>query len=208
MTARWSIPFDELTPEQQDAAAAVDPQFKRTARHRDMKPANAKHPCTCKGSCRGSAGLNPEWYCVMEAKDAPEGQRALDRRARSPYTGTGAKRGMSRNEQRFEAYLAEQRTAGRLSAWSYEVLRVKLPARKATAVLDFVVRATGWAGYSGLVVVEVKPRDKATGTPYFGPKGRLRIKLVAESLAGLEVPVLVAWPCGGGWSLEQIASAS
>lgn len=128
-------------------------------------------------------------------------------RARSAYTGSGQKRGMSRNEQRFEAYLHDLKLAGRVTSWSYEVLRVKLPAHHATALLDFVVRASGAWGYSGLVVVEVKPRGK-DGKPYFGPKGRLRVKLVAQSLAQLEVPVLVAYPCGGGWNVEQIASGS
>lgn len=126
---------------------------------------------------------------------------------RSPYTGTGAKRGMSRNEQRFAEHLHELGLAGRVSGWQYELLRVALPAKRSTAVLDFVVRASGAWGFEGLVVVEVKPRGK-DGRPYFGPKGRLRIKLVAEQLAGLEVPVLVAWPCAGGWTVERIEARS
>lgn len=129
---------------------------------------------------------------------------------RSPHTGTGAKGpGMSKNEARFEAFLQEKKKLGTVTGWLYEVLRVGLPAKRATAKPDFAIRSTGAFGHYGLVIVEVKPESE--GKPYFGPRGRLKVKLVAERLAPIGVPVLVAWPSKDtvtGWALETIEAAS
>jgi hypothetical protein len=128
---------------------------------------------------------------------------------RSPYTGKGGKKGMSKTEQRFETLLHEKKKLGTVSGWLYEVVRVGLPAKRATAKPDFAIRSTGAFGHYGLVIVEVKP--ESDGKPYFGPRGRLKIKLVAERLAPIGVPVMVAWPSKDtvtGWALETIEAAS
>ena len=30
----------------------------------------SKRACTCLGTCRGSSGLGPDWYCVLERNGA------------------------------------------------------------------------------------------------------------------------------------------
>ena len=129
--------------------------------------------------------------------------------AESPYTGRGAKRGMSKLEQRFQDYLAAQKVHGVVTGYAYELARVTLGVPRAFKRPDFWVRCDGWRiddadGEFPLVVIEVKPVDRKTGKPYFGPKGRLSVKLAAARLALILVPIYVAWPYMEDWRFERV----
>lgn len=132
---------------------------------------------------------------------------------RSPHTGKGAKRGMSKLELRFQNYLAQMKAQGVVLGYAYELARVPLGVPRATKKPDFWVRCDGWRiddedGAFPLVVIEVKPKDGDTGRPYFGPKGRLSVKLAAQRLALVMVPLYVAWPYMEDWRFERVAVRS
>ena len=136
----------------------------------------------------------------------------------SPHTGKGAKQGMSKLEQRFAAHLDSLKAQGAVSAWAYEPFSVALPAKRSRYRPDFALVAFGECGArgaggevgalggGGLVLVEVKPLDKATGKPYWQTASRLRFLLAARALAGL-ARLVVAWPGPHGtWNYEEAST--
>lgn len=123
---------------------------------------------------------------------------------RSPHTGRGAKRGMSRIEQRFAAHLDSLKRAGAVAAWAYEPMSIALPASRARYRPDFALVAPGHVALDGgLVLVEVKPLDRESGRPYWQTASHLRFRLAARALDGL-ARLVVAWPdARGRWQYEE-----
>ena len=160
-----------------------------------------------------------EEIAKQDASRTPSSTATSSRRTCSPYTGKGAKRGPSKLEQRFMHALEAEKAAGWVVAWGYEVMSVRIPGR-AHKRPDFFVRVA--PSRCGLVhglsrpltyplsIVEVKPVDRKTGRPYYGPKGSHTIRLLAEVMEPLGVGVFVAWPTPnvGGWHVERAEVSS
>lgn len=132
---------------------------------------------------------------------------------RSPHTGKGAKKGMSRNEQAFARHI-DGLMNGVVLAWKFEPMRLVLPAKRLSYTPDFLVLVASsffgtqwWPSFPkpshGLVLVEVKPAD-SEGRAYWGTgKSRIKAKLAAQLLADI-LPVVAAWQFRGQWSHEVI----
>lgn len=125
---------------------------------------------------------------------------------RSPHTATGRKV-KSKNEATFEQYLGTLHAAGVVRAFKYEPLSMRVQlAKKTTYRPDFLVLV--WTANdvlpSGLVLVEVKPRQSKTGKAYWQGESRAKAKIAAEALRGL-IPLVAVWPNGsGGWDTESL----
>ena len=123
---------------------------------------------------------------------------------RSPHTGKGGKRGMSKLEERFARACA---AAGVLAL--YEPLSVSLPGKRSRYRPDFLTAGLAWwegprcGGPS--VLVEVKPKGK-DGRPYWTQASRLRALTAAGVLRGL-IRLYVAWPVGRDqWACEEVGA--
>ena len=125
---------------------------------------------------------------------------------RTPYTGSGARRGKSKLEQAYEAHVESQAMGGVRMVLVYEPLRVLLGHRCSYAP-DFWARPQSNGVWQRTCpdAIEVKPTNKATGRPYMTPEARVKTKAAARSLDRLGLRLYVAWRNGAGeWVHEQV----